>query len=135
MHGDPSTESGDPWARVDELKRIANRYLDEHRHDPPKIRSLPLARYELIRSRTWMAQPNQTKCGSRARIESNMYGNAVGDGGIDVLSCARLNGHSGRHTSAPIVWAIFGFGWKVGSWETPDAPEDETIGSDSQHTG
>ena len=78
-------------------------------------------------------QPGQVRLSGPHRIEHVRQ--RCGDGRTDVLSCARLKGHSGRHTSAPIVWAIFGFGWKVGSWEIPDAPEDGTVGSDSQYSG
>jgi hypothetical protein len=49
MSDDAFTPNEDTWARVDELKRVANRYLDEHHHEIPKIRLLPVAHYEVIR--------------------------------------------------------------------------------------
>jgi hypothetical protein len=131
MSGEPSVEKeDDPWAHIDELKRIAHRYLDEHHHDPPKLRELPVARYEVIRDPTWFAQRNQAKCGAHGRIESYMYGST----GIDVLSCARLKGHPGRHTAEPIAPTLFRLGWKVASWEnaidddgTSTAPDEVRV--------
>ena len=114
---DSASTSEDPWAHVDELKRVAQRYLDEHHHEYPKVRNLPVAQYGVVRRRTYMADPGQPRCGSRARIETNLYGNAVGDGGEDVISCARPKGHSGQHITAPMFWALLRRGWKVATWE------------------
>jgi hypothetical protein len=104
----------DKWAHVEELKRVANRYFDEHHHyEIPKIRQLPVAHYEVIRDPTWFAKKNQPTCGVRGRIESYMWGST----GTDVLSCARPKGHPGRHTAEPVVPTLFRLGWKVASWE------------------
>jgi hypothetical protein len=134
--GVPSELAGEgenPWAHVDELKRVAHRYLDEHHHDPPKIRKLPVARYEVIRDPAWFAQRNQPRCGARGRIESYMYGSS----GTDVLSCARPKFHPGRHTAEPIGPTFFRLGWKVPSWESmvdDDGPSTlPEINSTSQH--
>jgi hypothetical protein len=112
----PNSDAEDPWADVDALKRVAQGYLDEHKHEAPNVRRLPAAEYGLIRGRDYMAQADEIKCTARARIESNLYGNAVGDGGVDVLSCARPKGHSGPHTSAPITKPLLRRGLKVAKW-------------------
>jgi hypothetical protein len=120
----------DKWAHIEELKRVANRYLDEHHYEFPKIRQLPVAHYEVIRDATWFAQKNQPTCGVRGRIESYMYGSS----GIDVLSCARPKSHPGRHTAEPVVPTLLRLGWKVASWEnsvddggTSTAPDQDRI--------
>jgi hypothetical protein len=115
MSDDSFTSNEDIWTRVEESKRVANRYLNEHYHEIPKIRQLPVAHYEVIRDPTWFARTNQPTCGVRGRIESYMWGST----GTDVLSCARPKGHAGRHTAEPVIPTFFRLGWKVASWENP----------------
>jgi hypothetical protein len=103
------------WAHIEQLKRIANRYLDEHHYEIPKIRQLPSAHYEVNRHPTWFAKSDQPACGQRGRIESYMWGST----GTDVLSCARPKGHGGRHTAEPVIPTFFRLGWKVASWANP----------------
>ena len=80
----------DKWAHVEELKSVANRYLDEHHHEPPKIRELPVAHYEVIRDPTWFANPNRPTCGARARVQSN-FGTIGGtDGSRPQAWCTEL---------------------------------------------
>jgi hypothetical protein len=115
----PEPIAEDPWAHIDELKRVAQRYLDEHHHEPPKSLDLPLAHWDVIRGRTLLADRNQAKCNSKARIETNLYGYAVGDVSADTISCARPKAHSGRHISAPETWVFLRWGLRVGTWESP----------------
>jgi hypothetical protein len=68
----------DPWARIDELERVARQYLNEHHHEPPKSLALPIAQWDVIRGRTLLADRTQTKCMARARIETNLYGTLWG---------------------------------------------------------
>jgi hypothetical protein len=132
MGDDPFTPNEDTWARVEELKRVANRYLDEHHHEIPKIRQLPVAHYEVIRHPTWFAQANRPSCGARGRIESYMWGST----GTDVLSCARPKGHAGRHTAEPVAPTLFRLGWKVASWENPiDADGTSSAPDEGRDTG
>lgn len=122
----------DPWTHIDELERVARQYLNEHHHEPPKLLALPIAQWDVIRGRTLLADRTQTKCMARARIETNLYGNAVGDASADIISCARPKGHSGRHISDPEAWAFLRWGWKVGTWESPNNPSAAPLDKESQ---
>jgi hypothetical protein len=114
----------DKWAHVEELKRVANRYLDEHHHEPPKIRELPVAHYEVIRDPTWFANSNRPTCGARARVQSN-FGTI---GGTDVVSCSRSQGHLGRHSADLLMPTMIRLGEKVASWER-SVDENGSLGS------
>jgi hypothetical protein len=123
----------DKWAHVEQLKRVANRYLDEHHHEIPKIRQLPVADYEVIRTPGWLASSNQPTCGIRARSASN-FGTI---GGTDVVSCARPKGHAGRHSSEPIDTMSFRWDGRSRAGRTPltmeprhpASPHPRTVGS------
>jgi hypothetical protein len=120
----------DEWARIDELKRVAHGYLNEHHHETPTIRELPVAHYEVMRDPTWFAQNDRSTCGARGRIESNLAAST----GTEVLRCARPKGHSGRHTAEPTIPTIFRLAWKVASRESPVDKTDSAPSPDTDRT-
>jgi hypothetical protein len=122
----PESSDKDPWVHIDELKRVAQGYLNEHHHEQPKALDLPIAHWDVIRGRSLLANGDQLKCMSRARIETNLYGNAVGNASTDLISCARPKDHRGPHISTPEVWSFLRWGWQVGSWENQGNPSTAT---------
>jgi hypothetical protein len=77
---------------------LAQHYLDEHNHVHPRPKSLdlPVAHWDVMRGRTLLADPNQVRYTSRARIGTNLYGFAVGDVSADTVSCARPPEHTSQ---------------------------------------
>ena len=103
----------DSWAHVEELKKTAKRYLDEHEHPYPKGYDLPSGHWGKTNKLPAMATAGERRCGLQAHADVNFWAS----GGFDVVTCGRLPGHEGAHICA--VERLLGAGrWRIVSWSS-----------------
>jgi hypothetical protein len=120
------------WPHVEELKKIARRYLDEHEHSYPKGYDLPSGHWGKAPVTATEGEP---RCGVQARADVNL----VASGGFDVVTCGRVAEHAGSHLCAaerligPVRWRMF-HGATVRT-QTTMAKCSPSIGTGSFHTG
>jgi hypothetical protein len=119
--GDAKPSGEESWAHVEELKKIARRYLDEHEHSYPKGYDLPSGHWGKTNKLPVMATAGEPRCGVQARADVNL----VASGGFDVVTCGRVAEHGGSHICA--VERLIGPGrWRIVSWS--DGPHSDHDG-------
>jgi hypothetical protein len=113
--------SADSWAHVEELKKTAKRYLDDHEHPYPKGYDLPSGRWGKTNKLPTMATSGERRCGIQARADVNFWAS----GGFDVVTCGRVPGHDGAHICA--VERLIGPGrWRIVSWSSEPRSDSES---------
>jgi hypothetical protein len=87
-----SASSPEGSAHIEELKRIASRYLERTKPISPKVFTLPMAR-QVIMKNPDLAPSGVRRCNARARIEISPYPPAS----QLTTRCDRPKGHPGLH--------------------------------------
>jgi hypothetical protein len=112
---------GDEWLHIEELKKTARRYLDEHEHTYPKGYDLPSGHWGKTNKLPAMPPAGERRCGVQARADVNFWAS----GGFDVVTCGRVPGHAGAHICA--VERLIGPGrWRIVSWSNDPRPERDS---------